>query len=143
MRSKDTNRLNVLRAVLAEITNLSKTSSPVQSDMQVVSLLRKKAAAAEAAAKEFAGAGRQDLVDKEQGQKKVLDEYAGSVETLGEEDVRKMVEGVVSEVKGDGSAKLDKGKILKRLIGPGGVFDGKNVEKTMVVRLANEIMGRA
>lgn len=144
MKSKDTNRLNVLRGLLAEVTNANKTSSPVKTDMQVLSMLRKRASAAEAAAAEFKGAGRQDLVEKEEKQKQVLEEYAGGVETVGEDEVRRVVEDVVAEVKNEAAGgKLDKGRVLKKLIGPGGAFEGKNVEKAVVVRFANEVMGRS
>ena len=46
MKAKDTPRLNVLRALLADVTNSAKTSNPIKTDMQLLSLLRKRAAAA-------------------------------------------------------------------------------------------------
>tara|TARA_R110002060_G_scaffold10982_10_gene16267 strand:- start:37 stop:474 length:438 start_codon:yes stop_codon:yes gene_type:complete len=71
MQQKDSNRLAVLRALLSQTLNASKTSSPINTDMQMLSLLRKSANAAKAAAEEFKGAGRQDLADKEDLQRAV------------------------------------------------------------------------
>lgn len=68
MRAKDTHRLTVLRALLAQTLNASKTSSPISTDAQVLSLLRKNTSASKSAAEEFTTAGRQDLADKENAQ---------------------------------------------------------------------------
>ena len=65
MKAKDTNRLNVLRGLLAEVTNAAKTAQPLDSDMKLLGLLRKRTSAANQAAKEFSDAGRQDLTEKE------------------------------------------------------------------------------
>lgn len=37
MKEKDTNRLNVLRGIIADVTNSAKTSNPIKTDMQLVS----------------------------------------------------------------------------------------------------------
>ncbi|KAK1079681.1 hypothetical protein LTR48_008033, partial [Friedmanniomyces endolithicus] len=73
MQQKDKTRLAVVRALLADVMNAAKTSSPIQTDMQLLSLLRKRVAAAQTAKAEFAGAGRQDLVEQEEQQAKVLE----------------------------------------------------------------------
>lgn len=139
MKAKDTNRLNVLRMLLAEITNASKTASPINNDMQVLALLRKRSAAAKAAADEFAAANRSDLKDKEEAQVAVMEEYAGVVQTVSDEEVRKAVEELKKETAA--GEKVDKGKFLRKLIGPGGVFEGKPVEKASVVRIVQEVLG--
>src|SRR3954471_6261859 len=53
MRAKDTARLSVLRSLLADITNASKTSSPITNDVALLALLRKRISASQTATDEF------------------------------------------------------------------------------------------
>ncbi|PVH83375.1 GatB/YqeY domain-containing protein [Cadophora sp. DSE1049] len=141
MQTKDSNRLSVLRALLSQTLNASKTSSPINTDMQMLSLLRKSANAAKAAAEEFKGAGRQDLADKEDLQRAVLEEYVGSVEVLGEGEIRGVVEGVVRGLKNEGDGKeLKIGEVMKRVLEGEGGLDGKAVEKGEVARIVREVL---
>ncbi|KAK5111504.1 hypothetical protein LTR85_011852 [Meristemomyces frigidus] len=142
MKAKDTSRLNVLRALLAEVTNSAKTSNPIKTDMQLLSLLRKRAAAAKTARAEFESAGRQDLVEQEDKQAAVLDEYAGGVETTSESDVREAVSKVVEEVKAAAAGKANMGDVLKKLLAPGGSLAGKPVEKSQVAKVVKEILAQ-
>jgi len=138
MRAKDTNRLNALKGLLADVTNASKTSKPINTNMQVLALLRKRSNEAKDAAQEFQNASRQDLKDKEEAQAKVFDEYAGTVETVGKEEIAAVVKSVIETLKANGE-KADKGTVLKKLIGPGGAFDGKNVEKATVAQAVQRV----
>ena len=133
MKAKDTNRLNVLRTLLAEVTNAAKTSTPFKSDMQLLSLLRKRAAASKAAAEEFQQAGRADLREKEENQTSVMEEYIGGVQVMGEDDIKKVVSERIRQLKVE-NMKLDMGNVLKSLLGPGGDFDGKSVERADVAK---------
>ncbi|TVY12497.1 Altered inheritance of mitochondria protein 41, partial [Lachnellula arida] len=90
MQNKDANRLLVLRALLSQTLNASKTSSPINTDMQMLSLLRKSSAQSRAASEEFKRNGREDLARKEEDQIRVLEEYAGGVSVVGEEEVRRV-----------------------------------------------------
>jgi uncharacterized protein len=128
LRAKDKPRLTVLRALLAELTNASKTSKPVETDAQLLSLIRKKMSAAEVAIKDAQAAGRQDLADKEGEEVKILEDNS---ESLGGgiaspeqilEDVKATIEELRNEAKED---KLAMGDVLKRLLGPGGALEGK------------------
>ena len=135
LKAKDINRLNVLRSLLAEITNAAKTSSPIKSDMQLLSLLRKRAAASKAAATEFQDAGRADLREKEEAQTSVLEEYAVgvSMDAVGQEEIKRVVAERIQHLKSKGM-KLDIGSVTKALLGPGGDFDGKHVERGDVAK---------
>ena len=97
MRAKDTTRLSVIRSLLADITNSSKTPRPINSDAKLLVLLRKKIGAARRAANEFTGANRKDLAQIEHEQVAILEGYAGAVETMGEEEIGS---GVVKDVGG-------------------------------------------
>ncbi len=75
MKARDAARLTVLRSILASTLNASKTAKPIQTDAQLVALLRKTASSSQEALDEFRSAGRDDLADKESAQIKVLEEY--------------------------------------------------------------------
>jgi uncharacterized protein YqeY len=140
MQNKDKNRLNVLRALLSQTLNASKTASPIVSDMQMLALVRKNSAASKQAATEFIDAGRQDLADKEVEQVKIMDEYMGSVETVGEEEIRKVVVDTVEKMKAEAQQpKLQMGEVLKKVFSKE-VLGERNVEKADVARIVKEIM---
>jgi len=132
-------RLNVLRALITEITNASKTSSPIQTDLQLLSVIRKKTAQAKEAGQQFAEANRPDLKEQEDAQIAVLEEYAAQVETMGVDQIREAVSQVISQLKGEGK-KADIGSVLKTLFAPGGVLDGKPAEKAEVAKIAKEMV---
>lgn len=134
MKAKDTSRLNVLRGILSDITNASKTATPAKTDLQIVSLLRKRAAASKQAAEEFQKAKREDLVGKEEEQVAIMEGYAGSVKMVDEEEIKAKVKNVRMEMDKEGT-KVDKGSLIRKLIGPGGVFDGQPVEAKTVARM--------
>jgi uncharacterized protein YqeY len=133
MKNKDANRLAVLRSLLAETTNAAKTSNPIKTDIQLLSLLRKRAAASRSAAHEFQTADRRDLEEKEQAQVTVLEEYAGEIPTVEGDELRALVEEAITQAKAQ-SSKTDLGTILKGLLGPGGELDGKPVDKGEVAK---------
>jgi hypothetical protein len=142
MKEKDTNRLNVLRGLLAEVTNAAKTNNPVKTDMQLLTILKKRATTAKQASGEFKSAGRDDLVEKEEDQVKVLEEYAGDVQTMSNDDIRDIVIETVEDVKAQQSApgKINMGDILKKLLAPGGKLDGKPVERAEVAIIVKEVL---
>lgn len=140
MQNKDSNRLSVLRSLLAQALNASKTSTPINTDMQMLALLRKSANAGRSASEEFKSAGRQDLADKEDSQIKILEEYAGSVEKLGEEQIRTTVQGVVDTMRSEGS-KVQMGEVLKKVFAPE-VLGNKPIEKGEVATIVKQILAQ-
>lgn len=107
----------------------------------MLALLRKSANASRAASEEFKAAGREDLVEKEEQQLKVLEEYAGGVETVGEDEIRNTVKELVNSMKTEG-VNMQMGDVLKRVFAPG-VLGGKNVEKGEVAKIVKEIMAES
>lgn len=137
MRARDTQRLNVLRALLAEITNSSKTPSPIKDDMGLLTLLKKKIGTSKTAVEDFYKADRKDLVTKEQEQVDILEEYAAGVKTVDLEEVRRTIKTVIASIKVN-SRKVTMGDVLKRTIGSGGAMEGQMVEKSEVARIVKE-----
>lgn len=141
MQNKDSNRLSVLRSLLTQTLNASKTSNPVNTDMQMLALLRKSANASRAASEEFKNAGRLDLAEKEESQIKVMEEYAGGVEVVGEDEIRRTVKEVVEKMKAEGS-KMQMGEVLKKVFSPE-VLGSKPVDKGDVAKFVKEILAES
>ncbi|KAI0009728.1 GatB/YqeY domain-containing protein [Xylariaceae sp. FL0662B] len=141
MRNKDAARLTAIRSVLSATLNASKTANPIATDAQLVALLRRTQRASADASAEFTAAGRADLVDKEQAQIAVLDEYiAGSgVEELTEDQLRTIVADVVAAATAEGKPKM--GDVMKRLLAPGGPLEGENVEKGQLAQIVKQVTG--
>ncbi|RYP73709.1 hypothetical protein DL771_003422 [Monosporascus sp. 5C6A] len=139
MRAKDAARLTVLRTVISAAQNASKTSSPIATDAQLVALLRRTRAATEEAVDEARAAQRPDLVEREEAQVRVLDEYvAGSgVEEVGAEQLRAIVAGAV---EGEGG-KARVGDVMKKLLAPEGPLAGKSFEKAELAKIVKEVVG--
>lgn len=140
MRAKDTLRLGVLRTVLADITNASKTSTPITDDLTLLALLKKKISQSQTAIEEFYQADRKDLVRKEEEQLEVLQEYAGNVSVMSKDDVREVVKATIEEIKSAGR-KVALGDVMKSITGPGGKLEGRMVEKSTVVSVVREEIG--
>ena len=138
MRAKDTNRLSVLKSLMSQTLNASKTSSPITTDLQMLAMIRRTANASRSAGKEFQEAGRQDLADKEESQVRIMEEYAESVETINEEQITESVERVVEKMKSS-EVKLQMGDVLNRVLSPD-VLGDKPVERGEVARIVKRII---
>lgn len=95
-------------------------------------------AGSKAASEEFAQARRDDLKVKQDAEIAVMDEYAGQVDTFGEEEISKAIEQAFETLKG--TAKTNAGVVLKELLRPGGTLDGKPVEKSRVAKMVDEML---
>ncbi|KAI1142205.1 GatB/YqeY domain-containing protein [Hypoxylon sp. FL0543] len=148
MRAKDAPRLTAIRSILTATLNASKTAAPITTDAQLVALLKKTQRASLDASAEFAAANRQDLVDKEQAQVAVLEEYIAQsgVEDVSEDQLRTIVAGVVTALTSEAALpaageKARFGDVMKKLLAPGGPLDGKSVEKAQVAKIVKEVTG--
>lgn len=135
MRARDTPRLNVIRALLAEVTNAAKTSKPVETDLHVLSLLNKKIAAAKVAGTSFKEAGREDLFEKENAQATIMEEYASKVDTVSEAEMQQAVEQALSS--GDAS---NVGAVMKLLTSADGALADRPVVRGDLVRVITEAL---
>ncbi|OJJ55085.1 hypothetical protein ASPSYDRAFT_158889 [Aspergillus sydowii CBS 593.65] len=142
MRSKDTDRLNVLRALISETNNSQKTSSPIQTDLQLLALIRKRVSASKDSAQQFLDAERPDLKEKEDKAQAILEEYGSQVQTMSVDEIKQIVLGEVAKLK-EGGKKLEIGTVLKTLFAPGGALDGKPAERGEVAKIAKEAVSAA
>lgn len=131
--------MNVLRALISETNNAAKSASPIQTDIQLLSLIRKRVAAATEAAKQFAEENRADLKEKEEAQVAILEEYAGQIKTMSVEEMEAIVTETINSLKEAGT-KLSEGPVLKALLSKGGAFDGKPVNRGDVTQLVKKAL---
>ncbi|KAL6797707.1 YjgF-like protein [Trichoderma sp. SZMC 28013] len=135
MRARDAPRLSVLRAIMSANLNASKTTSPIRTDVQLVALIRKLQKSAQDAVADAQAAGRDDLVQKENEQISILDEYiAGSgVQTLGEAEIKALISQAIEAANGAGKGgKALMGEVMKRV---NAALEGKDVDKKSVAAL--------
>jgi uncharacterized protein YqeY len=142
MRAKDTDRLNVIRALISETNNSQKTTSPIQTDLQLLALIRKRAAASRDSMQQFVDANRPDLKEKEEKAQAILEEYGNQVQTMGADEIKQIVLEQVNKMKAAGT-KVEIGLVLKSLFAPGGALDGKPAERSEVAKIAKETVSAA
>lgn len=133
-----TGRLNVLRSLLAAHLSASKTSAPLNTDLQLLGLVRKKASTARQTAEEFATAGRADLEEKERAEAGILDQYAGQVKVMDSAEVEAAVRGCVSEMR-ETKRKVGMGEIIAKLSGQGGRCEGR-VERGVLAGMVKSVL---
>ena len=142
MRNKDSNRLSVLRSILSQTLNASKTAAPINTDTQMLALLRKTAATSLAASEEFRAAGREDLAENETLQVKIIEDYAGSVPTVGDDEIQSAVRRVIDAIKSDRpETKIGTGDVLKKVFAPA-VLGDKPVDRAKVASIVKEILAK-
>lgn len=144
MRSKDTAKLAIVRSILNDITNASKTAKPISDDMQLRALLLKKINQSKDAATQFRDAKREDLAEKEDSGAVVLKSYVGEIEeskggVVAVEELQRVVKETI-ETWQDGKPVM--GKVMEKITGPGGVLDGRMVERGDLAKAVKETLGQ-
>ncbi|KAK6350816.1 hypothetical protein TWF718_004002 [Orbilia javanica] len=101
MKAKDKEKLNVVKAILAEISNagMAQPPKPVKNDMDILRILQSMEKKHNIAIDSFKTAERQDLVDKEQLQLGIVKDYSSRVEVMSPEKVAEIVDEVVAKLK--------------------------------------------
>ncbi len=134
LRAKDKQRLTVLRSLLAEKINASKTGKPIATDGHLLTLLQKQIKAANTAVEEFVNAKREDLVEKERGQRTVLQEYVDRIDVVGKEEIDGVVKSVKEALGNQAKVGRVMGQVLSRL-------GGRPVDADLVRRRVEEAEG--
>ncbi|KAK8188325.1 Yqey-like protein-domain-containing protein [Phyllosticta capitalensis] len=118
MRSKDTVRLGVVRAVLADITNASHSQNPVESDGKLRALLLKKIHVANDAVDQFRENKRDDLVEKEQGSIDVMQKYVKEIEEANGYLSPAQIEDILKQQIASMDEPKNFGAVMKIMKGP-------------------------
>lgn len=127
-------RLDVIRALLSEVTNAAKTSKPVATDSQMIGIIRKRIKSSEAAVAESQAAKREDLTARESAQLAVLNEYIRDSENMGEEEITAAAQDVIGKMRTE-KKEVNRGSVMKALVGPGGSLEDSTVDKAEIARL--------
>lgn len=131
MKSKDKERLSVLRMVKGAMQMEELDKKRELDDTEVTVLLGKQIKTRKDSVLEFEKAGREDLKEKTESEIKILEEYMPSQMT--EEEINKKLDEVFELVKPE-SVK-DMGKIMKELTALKGKADMGLVNKLVKERL--------
>jgi len=111
MRAKDSERLSVVRLLLAAIKQREVDERLVLSDADIVAVIEKMLKQRRDSITQFQAGGRQDLVDREQYEVKVLGAYMP--QQLAEQDIEQAVTAAIAAA-GAKSAQ-DMGKVMSTL----------------------------
>ncbi|MEO6694142.1 MAG: GatB/YqeY domain-containing protein [Ignavibacteria bacterium] len=133
LKAKDAVRIDTLRSVRAEILKMDKSGmNREMNEEEELQLLNKQAKMRRESIEMFAGAGRQDLVEKENAQLNVLGEYLPKQMT--EEEAGVIVEKILLNFPDASQKDLGKimGEVMKQLKGK---IDGKVLQEIVKVRL--------
>lgn len=136
MKAKEEVRLRVLRGLITlftqELTATKRTPQDALSDEEVLGLIRRSVKQRVEAAAQFKTGGREDLVQNEEAEAKILEAYLPAM--LGKEEIQKVVDAKKEELK-----ILDKSG-MGRLMGAvmlelKGKADGKEVKEVIEASL--------
>ena len=84
-------------------------------------------------------ANRKDLVSKEQQQISVLESYVLQSNAMSDEEIKSAVQQIISELTKE-EKKIDKGSVMKGLVGPGGTLVGQTVDKQDIARIVEGLL---
>jgi uncharacterized protein YqeY len=126
MKAKDGNRVSVLRFLLSAIQNREIEKKEALDDDEVLAEITFSAKRRRESMEAFKEGDRMDLVEKEEAELAVLQEYLP--EQLSPDDIRSIVQEVVEAV--GASSASDLGKVMKELMPRlRGKADGKLVNE--------------
>lgn len=127
LKTGDKIRLSTMRLLLSEIKNLEKEKRISDlSDDDVVSVVRREIKRRDQALEEFRKTERKDLVDKEERERQILEEYLPA--QLSQEELEAMVRRVIQETGATTSREM--GKVMGRMMQEvKGKADGKRVRQ--------------
>jgi hypothetical protein len=135
MRASDEVRKSTLRMLISAINTVEVAGSERKelSDEQVMQVITKQVKQRKESIDEFGKAGRQDLVDKEAAEMKVLEAYMPP--QMGRDEIEAEVRKVIAEVGATSAA--DKGKLMKVLMPRlSGKADGREINAVVTELLA-------
>jgi uncharacterized protein YqeY len=108
MRAKESERLGVIRLILAAIKQREVDERITLDDAQILIVLDKMAKQRRESISQFQAAGRQDLVDQEVYELELIQEYLPAA--LGEAEINSIIEAALADT-GASSIK-DMGKVM-------------------------------
>lgn len=134
MKAKDKMKLAVVKDILAQVVNASKTKQPIEADSQVYNLLRSSIAKREESAKSYREHGRQDLAETEEAEILILKSYVP--QQMDERDIQAIVIDVINSLGAETTKNM--GTVLKELSNR---LDESRAPKALQARIVKQILG--
>ncbi len=134
MREKDQVRLEAIRFLQAAIKNreIEVRPNPITGD-DVMSVIKKMVKQRKESIDQYQAANRQDLVDKEAAELKIIETYLPA--QMSKEQIEKIVAEVIAETKA--SSIKDMGSVMKAVIAKtAGAADNKLVSEAIKSKLS-------
>ena len=132
MKAKNQGRLSALRMLKAAITNKSVEKKKDLDDAEVLQVVASLVKQRRDSIEQFQNAGRQDLVDKETGEMKILEEYLPPAASA--DEIAAAVAAAIAET--GATTPKDMGKVMKAVM-------PKLAGKSADGRAVNEAVRRA
>ncbi len=133
MKSKDKEKLMVLRSLKSEMRNYEIDKGGEITDSELINLIRKAVKSRQQSYDLYIAGNRKDLADVELNEMEILKEYLPA--ELSEEEVTKEVESVIAEIPN--ASKKDMGKVMKILREKlSGRVDGKTLSNIVKAKLS-------
>ena len=136
MLAKDAVKTSVLRMLLSALTyyEINKGGAGYEAtDEDVLAVIQKEAKQRKDSIEQFGKAGRQELVDKETAELKLLEVYLPA--QMGEDEIRKLVQEAISQT--GATTVADIGKVMSALMPQTrGKADGSLVSKIVREKLS-------
>ncbi|MCE1246137.1 MAG: GatB/YqeY domain-containing protein [Firmicutes bacterium] len=124
MKAKDSLKLTVIRLIKSEVKNTEIDKKKELSDDEVMDVIQKEVKKRKESITEFQKGNRQDLVDKQEAELKLLVGYLPA--QADEEEIRRVIKEIVDAIPA--GEKIVIGKIMpKALAALKGKADGKRV----------------
>ena len=134
IRNRQESRKTAIRMATWAIKNAEVEKGTALSDSDVLAILGREAKRQRESIAEFEKAGRQDLVDKERAELKVLQAYLPA--QMGRDEIVQAAREVIAEVGAAGPG--DKGKVMPVLIGRlAGRAEGREINEVVTELLAS------
>jgi len=126
MKTKDKERLSVIRMSLSEIKNQEIKAGRALEESELISLLSRAAKQRRESISQFRQGGREDLAEKEARELEILEGYLPG--QLSAEELREIIAKAVSAT---GAASLKEiGPVMKKVMAEaGGRADGKMIQQ--------------
>ncbi len=133
LKSGDKDRLSVIRMLISEIKKVQIDQKKELSDEEIIKILSKYAKQRKESIQQYKKAGREDLVEKEQKELQIVQEFLPA--PLSEEEIEKLVEEAIKET--GASSMKDMGKVIKAVMErAGGRAEGSTVSKIVKSKLS-------
>lgn len=132
MRAKDKLKISVVKDILAQVVNASKTKTPIESDNQMYALLRSSIAKRLDSAASFREHGRNELAETEETEAEMLRSYVPK--EMEERDIQAIVVEVVNSIN---ASQKDMSKVLKALATR---LDESVAPKAVQVRIVKSVL---